>query len=297
MRTADRLALAVLLAAPTVTAPTAAQAPPGSDLYLVAFGPEVDLRLAEPRRLTDRAGYDNQPTFTPDGAAIFYTSIRDDGQADTYRYTVATGEHARVTRTPESEYSPTVVPDGGGFSVVRVEADSAQRLWAFDLEGLEPRVLLEAVAPVGYHAWVDRHTVALYVLGTPATLQLADIRTGAAEVVAARIGRSLHAIPGRRAVSFLEWETEERGWIKALDVDSRASRVLIRALEGNEFHAWTPDGALLSARDARLYRWRPGTDASWQEIADFTGALGAISRLAVSPDGRWLAVVASRADE
>ena len=41
----------------------------------------------------------------------------------------------RVTNTPESEYSPTVTPDGAHISVIRVEADGTQRLWRFTLDG------------------------------------------------------------------------------------------------------------------------------------------------------------------
>ena len=104
-------------------APAAAQGPPGTDVYLL---PLVDGRPAAgpPRNATARPGYDNQPHFTPDGSALLFTSVREDGQADTYRLTLPDGVPARVTRTTESEYSPTVTPEGDGFSVVRVEADS-----------------------------------------------------------------------------------------------------------------------------------------------------------------------------
>ncbi|HUQ79774.1 MAG TPA: hypothetical protein VM076_01480 [Gemmatimonadaceae bacterium] len=57
---------------------------------------------------TDRAGYDNQPVLTSDGAGIFFTSVRDDAQADIYRWDVATKQTVRITTSaPESEYSAT----------------------------------------------------------------------------------------------------------------------------------------------------------------------------------------------
>ena len=58
--------------------------------------------------------------------------------------------------------------------------------------------MLENVKPVGYHAWADDHTLALFVLGQPATLQLADTRTGTARTIASDIGRSIQRIPANR---------------------------------------------------------------------------------------------------
>ncbi|NIQ58624.1 MAG: hypothetical protein GWN71_36280, partial [Gammaproteobacteria bacterium] len=82
-------------------------------LYLLELAPDGASHTV--RRLTDRDGYDNQPSFTPAGDAILYTSIRN-GQADTYRIGLAGGEPTRVTHTPESEYSPTPT-HGDRFSV------------------------------------------------------------------------------------------------------------------------------------------------------------------------------------
>ena len=88
-----------------------------------------------PVNVTARPGYDNQPFFLPNGRAFLYTSIREDSQADIYRYDIAARTSIRLTSTRESEYSPTPLPDGSGFSAVRVEADSTQRLHPFQFQG------------------------------------------------------------------------------------------------------------------------------------------------------------------
>src|SRR5258708_16942898 len=43
-----------------------------------------------PVNVTARPGYDNQPFFLPNGRAFLYTSIREDSQADIYRYDIDT---------------------------------------------------------------------------------------------------------------------------------------------------------------------------------------------------------------
>ena len=97
--------------------------------------------------MTNRAGYDSQPYFLPDSSGFLFASIGDDGQADVYSYDLSSGAVARLTDTPESEFSPTPMTDGG-FSTVRVEMDQAQRLWAFDNDG-EARLLLPGALGVG----------------------------------------------------------------------------------------------------------------------------------------------------
>lgn len=270
--------------------PAAAQSATDIQLFTMARQGGRLVVTGDPVAVTDRDGYDNQPYFTPDGR-LLYTSIRGD-QADTYRYDPATGRSTRVTETAESEYSPTPIPGTDRFSVVRVEADSAQRLWSFDADGSRPRLILEDVAPVGYHAWAgDR--VALYVLGDPATLRLADPATGAVRLVAQRIGRSIQAVPGRPAISFTQDLLS--GWvIRELRVADGQVRTLAPMLAEDEYHAWTPDGDLLTAHGTEVFQLNSGTN-DWRPVVDVSRyGLGAVTRLAVSPDGGTLAVVVDR---
>jgi hypothetical protein len=269
-------------------------APPAADIFLVDMKMrDGQAELGKPVQITEWKGYDNQPLFLPDGKSLLYTSIRDDGQADIYRYHIADNTITRMTQTPESEFSPTPMPDGKYFSVVRVEPDSTQRLWTFPITGGEPALVLENVKPVGYHTWADANTVALFILGNPLTLQIADLRTGKAEVVAENIGRSLHKIPKQEAISFIH-KVDENDWlIKRLDLKSRAITTLVKTLPGSEDCAWMPQGILLMGKDAKLYMFDPKKNGEWQEIADFESAgLKGITRLAVSPKREKLAVVA-----
>lgn len=273
--------------------------PPPTDIYLVdvsTSAPGGALKFGRARRITDWEGYDNQPSFTPDGRAVLYTSIRADDQADTYRYDLAAGTSARLTETPEAEYSPTVTPGGKHFSVVRVERDkdATQRLWQFPLAGGSAATLvLEKFKPVGYHVWADERTLGLFILGRPVTLQVVDARTGVYGVIATNVGRSLHRVPGTAKISYVHKLGDGDWQIREYDTRSHAKRTLARTLPGSEDFAWTPDGAILMAKDSKLYALRPGSDADWREVADFSAdGLSGITRLSVSPRGDRLALVA-----
>ena len=281
---------------------------PDTEVFLAKLtvsGGSVTVGPAE--NISNSAGYDNQPSFTPDGRSVFFTSARGgapqgstESQMDIYRYDIATKAVAQVTRTPESEYSATVTPDGRHISVIRVEADKTQRLWKFPLAGGEPSLVLTDIKPVGYHAWLDANTLALFVLGQPATLQIADIRTGKAEVAASGIGRSLVAMPGG-GVSFGQRTVDgaSRAW-KISQVSMADGKPSIKVVTmgpanaADEFVAWLPNGTLLMPAGGQLMALRRG-DPDWKAVADLA-ALGVrnVSRLAVSPKGDWIALVGSK---
>lgn len=269
--------------------PQAPAPPPGTDIWLARFTRDG---IDTPMNITNRPGYDNQPSFTPDGKGLLFT--RSDGkQTDIYFYDFTSRSSAAtaITNTPESEYSPTVTLDGQGISVIRVEPDGTQRLWRFTREGQNPTIVLRDVKPVGYHAWAPEGALALFVLGNPNTLQVADSRSGRARVVTQRIGRSIHRIPGRDTISVLHVEGDVRT-IKELDVKTRTLKPIVRALDSTEGdYAWTPDGAILMSNGKMLMRWRGG---EWTPVADLAALhLTGASRMAVSQDGKWLAIVAA----
>ncbi|HEX5580610.1 MAG TPA: M20/M25/M40 family metallo-hydrolase, partial [Gemmatimonadaceae bacterium] len=225
-----------------------------------------------------------------------YASERG-GQTDIFRYDLREKRTTQVTRTPESEYSPSVAPDGRSIAVVRVEADSAQRLWEIPLTGRQtPRVLLPEVKPVGYYAWADRNTLALFVLGdegAPNTLQVARRGKARTDTILTGIGRSLHPVPGKHAVSFVHAAASPRVIIE-LDPATGSLRRLGTPLEGSDDFVWLDRSTLLMARGSEVYQMRVGDGGEWAKVADLAApGIGAITRLAVSPRGDWLALVAT----
>lgn len=271
------------------------QAPPATDIYVAELRvKDRRVTVGEPVNATARPGYDNQPFFLRDGRSFFYTSVRD-SQTDIYRYDLDRKASVRVTATRESEYSPTPLPNGKGFSVIRVELDSTQRLWAFNTDGSQPRLVLDSIKPVGYHAWANDHLLVLFVLGSPATLQLADARSPAApgEVLARDIGRSLQRIPGREAVSFVQRDSLAGASLQEFDVRSRRVTKLVQVPAGADFFVWTREGIVLTASGTKLYQWDSQRGGDWELIANFASAgLTNLTRLAVSPKGDRLAIVA-----
>ncbi len=271
----------------------------GTDLWVVPLvGSGADMRLGEPVPVTTRAGYDNQPAYSLDGRTLYYTA-NVGGQTDIWSVEVDAegqplGQPASFINTPESEYSAAQIPGRDRIAVVRVEADSAQRLWSFDLEGNHPHLELEDVAPVGYHAWASANTVGLFVLGSPPRFVIADVSSGESRTVGERIGRSLHRVPGHVDVglgdpmlSFTLVLADETHVVSTYHPDGLDTQGVTALPAGVQDYAWMPDRAVVAGDGSALVRWTEG--GGW--VALGTLELGSITRIAVHPSGRSLAVV------
>lgn len=275
--------------------------PRDTDVFLadLSRGPDGRLIVGTPVNVTQRPAYDNQPAFTPDGEGLLYTATDTQSeQADIWRYDLAGGTVTRITATaPESEYSAIHTLDGSAITVIRVEADSAQRLWSVPVGAGEAHPVFEDVAPVGYYAQTDPTTYYMFVLGSPPTLVRSRTDDGDQEVLARNIGRSIHRIPGTGDVSFVQLNPDGGASVMRIAADDASSTPaeIAPALGDGDFHAWTPDGVLLMASGGRVAAFDPNGAGSWVDVADFTDLSISISRLAVHPSGRQIALVAEPA--
>lgn len=293
MHALSRVVLTVALLA---AAPIAFAQAPDADIFLARLSRHgKDIVVGTPQNVTHRAGYDNQPGFLPGSRAFLYTVVAD-GQADIWRYDITSHHTTRVTNTPESEYSATVMPGGRRFSAIRVERDSVQRLWSFALDGSDPELVLTQLRPVGYHAWLGGARLVTYVLGKPATLHVVDGDGIRDTIVARDVGRAVHRVPGRDEFTYTQRDSTTKALVIMRQALAGGGPVrVIAAAPDNEFHVWSPDGHLLTATNGQLVQWngRMGDQAAWLPVATLASpGIRNVSRLVVSPDGRWLAFVA-----
>ena len=87
------LSLTAAAQTPTPSPPSPAATPPASDIFVIEVKTkEGELQFGEPKKISDVAGYNNQPSFMPDGKAVLYTSFRNN-QTDIYRCDLSTGQN------------------------------------------------------------------------------------------------------------------------------------------------------------------------------------------------------------
>lgn len=274
---------------------TVSPPPPSTDVVVMTVYPHGNhLHARSLKRVTNRDRYDNQPAFLDEDRLLF-SSATADGGTDIFRYSAWDEEIEAVTRTRESEYSPRLMPSGDAISVVRVEMDGvSQHLVRYPLDGGPPERLLPELDDIGYYAWVDERRVALFRLGDPPTLHIADVTTGEVQEVVRGIGPVLQSVPGEAAVSFVRRDNEDEGWVIHLWDGATGEIQELSPTPGPEpDHVWLSSATLLALHDGVVYRLVPQAPDGWHPVLeDLRDVFGTFTRLAVSPSGtRWAVVV------
>lgn len=270
---------------------------PSSDVWLFTYVIQHDQYLfTGGMNVSNRAGYDNQPSFSPNGTYMLWTSQRDSSETDIMRYDLLNHTTTRLTQTAFSEYSPTYMEGNKYISAVVVEKDSVQRLWRYNKMSGEGKVLLPKIYGVGYHCWFDARTVFLFQVTNPATLVLADARSGVAKTCASNVGRcmGIYRSVSKKMLLYTQEGDSSSLYIKA--IDGKGNKVAdftpIKAVEGSQDFAVDNNGNLLMAKGAKLFQWTIGKSDKWLEIADFSGnGMHNITRISISPDGKHIAFV------
>ncbi|MGV6851546.1 MAG: TolB family protein [bacterium] len=268
-----------------------AQDAPDNDIALanlVKHGGQWHISNLKP--IANDLGYENQPSFSADSSTIYFTKMDPAGATDIWSYSIITGKTKQLSHSKESEFSPTSIGEHK-FSTVRIEADQTQRLWQFQPPD-QFSIIFPAVKQVGYTAWVDPQTVALYRLGEPNSIELARLKTHGLRVIAHHTGRCLQKTPSENAVSFVQHIDHKPSQIVSYNIDSRKTRRLAPTINNHEDFAWHPEGTLFQADNLNIFSFTPNSDKKWQPLSGLKPVnLKNISRLAISHDGKLITIV------
>jgi hypothetical protein len=266
-----------------------------TEVYLASLSMVNDsLNIGEISNISNNEGYDNQPSFY-DNEHILFSSTRN-GQTDIALYTIADGSTSWITDTPNgSEYSPLKIPGKEAVSAIQLDEDGLQRLYEYDVKTGKSKELLKDLK-VGYHVWYSANVIVSTVLvENRMDLVVSNLKDNSNYTVQKNVGRSLHRIPNSDMISYVSKEGKTP-MVKSMHPISGATNEIITLLGKSEDVCWTDDGTLISAYDQMLIAYNPSKDQKWRPAHLFKDkTIYAISRLAVSPNGKNLAFVAQEA--
>lgn len=251
--------------------------------------------ISAPKNITNHPGYDNQPYFHPSLPLIYYASFTDSSQSDIRMYNYQTNVTKNFTETPESEFSPTVTPDGKYISCIIQRNNGAQDFAEYPIAGDHPETIINYML-VGYHVWIDERSVLLFVLddSTHNSLHYFNLITREDVVVAHNPGRSLHKIPGEDAVSFIEKKSANEWLIQKFDSKTRAISTITTCIPQHEDITWLKDGLILSSDGEKFFVYNTQKPNGWEPVTfkETEPLLKGITRLAVNNTDNKLAIVA-----
>lgn len=284
----------LLALALTVMALPVAAALPQYNLYLTDLS--KDLSFSNTIKINETPAYINQPAFSSDGKSLFYTleQGRDAAaQTDIALYSIAQKRQQLLNKTALSEYSPTVLPDGSGVSVVVVEADQTQRLWKLDWQGNSGLLKTEPKG-VGYHAWGPDQDLLLFILGDKEdnhTVRYLD-KEGKLTTLATGVGRALSWQPGTQK-GFYTQTKQQQLYLSSYDVKSKTNTSTELALPtGGQDLVWWSEDTLLVSAGSKIYQWQTSGQQSWTLWLDLSKDCNTeVSRFALNKERSQLAFV------
>lgn len=267
-------------------------AQPNTEIFLVDISKaNGKISLSNLRNISNNEGYDNQPSFYDDNSILF-SSTRN-GQTDIAKYDITSGEISWLTDTPVgSEYSPLRIPESDDVSAIRLDTNGLQRLYQYDISTGKPKELLRDLK-VGYHVWTDKENLVSSVLveNEGMNLMVSNLKDGSNRTIRKSVGRSLHKIPNSDLVSFIKFENDPFR-IESLNPVTGETKKITSAMASISDICWLPDGTILVGDGNGISKFDTKTDEKWEMIWRFKEKeITKISRMAVSPDGKHLAIV------
>lgn len=263
---------------------------PESDVWLfkIKSNNQNQLELVDSLNLSNRKGYDNQPTFSKDEKQIYYVSVRDDKQADIYTYNIKNKKILQLTKTIESEYSPQFSLNENKLSVVTVEKDSSQTIHIMDgKNGLN--ITRFDFDSVGYYQFLNADTIVYYKLTEPHSLRMHVIKTGEDKWLCNHPIRGFKTINRSKLIYGIKDSVKVNYFI--YDFNLNKATAFATYPSTNEDAIWHPEFGLMKSEGAKILRYII-TKKEWVVFFDLSNyKIKKITRFLFDSKNKYLIVV------
>lgn len=273
--------------------PVLGQNPPESSVFLFDIERRNDsISFQNGRIISENKAYNNQASFYNNNTLLYAGAT--DGQTDIVSYDIKQNSTKILTQTLGSEFSPRRIPGQDDIAAVRLDPDGNQKLYQYSVQtGNEIELLSDL--KVGYFDFYKEDKIlASVVTAKDMDLHYIDLETKKDSLIVTNVGRSLHKIPETNTMSYALVNESGGKDIYMLDMEDGMNSYFICALPaGVEDYTWLNATQLLLGTNNELFIYDTLGEGKWQKIVTLnTRNLYNITRLAVSPDGTKLAVVA-----
>lgn len=243
--------------------------------------------------ISNDAGYDNQPSFASDNHVLF--AGNNNGQTDFFQYQIEEGTKSLLGGLKSGgEYSPQVIPGQEGIAAVRLDTTGLQRLYSYNLDNNTATKLIDDLV-VAYYTFYDANTiVGCYIEDDFLNLFVYKKDEKKSYTLLKNVGRSFYKVPGQTAVSYTVKNEEDKMDIYLLDMKTYESFFVTELPIGVQDYAWLDESRIIIGSRNSLFVYDTFGDSGWEKMAELTApGLEMISRIAVSPNGKTIAVAAT----
>ena len=253
---------------------------------------ETDFTISNFRNISNNEGYDSQPSFY-DNVTIL-SARTNKKSTDIAKYLLLRKSYIWVNNpTTGGEYSPQRIPNNSNISAVRLDTTGLQRLYNYDIGTKTSSLLIENLQ-VAYYAFYDSNKILSAVLSdNQLDLVISNLQEKTNDTIVVNVGRSIHNVPNtKETMSYTSVNEEKNFDIYQLDLKSLESFFVAQLPIGIQDHIWLNESTILIGSRDKLFLLDLFGNGDWKQVADLSEyQIKDITRLAISPDGKKLAIV------
>lgn len=250
------------------------------------------IELLNARNISNNEGYDNQPSFISNESLVF--AGNNNGQTDISEYNLTSKLQKWVnSKTEGGEYSPQKFPSNNDVAAVRLDKDGLQRLYRYDAKTGNSTEIIKGLQVAYFAFYNDKKMLATVLNGDKLDLIMIDLPSKSVDTMFYNAGRSLQKVPNTSSMSYSIVNEEKNLDLYILDMNSLESFFVCELPIGIQDYVWINDTQILVGSGSRLYMYDTLGESEWNRVASIDEyGIKSISRMAISPDGKKLAVVA-----
>ncbi|MDX2174498.1 MAG: hypothetical protein SFY56_15450 [Bacteroidota bacterium] len=266
---------------------------PNTDIWLFNLKIKDKKTIIEKgKNITNREGYDNQPSFSEDGEKIYFVSIKADKQADIFYYHLGNKKTIQLTKTQESEYSPTLATNKSSVTSVVVQKDSSQIIQSivFDKkEQLLKTTQISNLDSIGYFTFLNSDTIIYYKLTQPHSLRYYSISKNEDKWLGNNPIRGFKAINRHTLIYGLKDSSKVTFYTYDFVLHKSEKYTVYNSL--NEDIIWNAPWGLVKSEGSKLLNFNP-EKKEWNILFDLTTyGIKKITRFNFDKKNKYLVVV------
>ena len=260
---------------------------PKTSITLFEIGVEDENPLSNPQYLTgfNPDGYNNQPSFFDTDILYLTSDWKAKGQTDILKLNLKSKSLTKITDTSESEYSPNLTPDRQGISCINVPPGQTgegqiQLLWKYPISRANMGDAISYdIENVGYHHWIDRTQVALFLVDDPNELVILNVLNGDITEIDKNVGRCFK-VDKNGDLLYVHKAAHNIWYLKTYNLITGRKSIIGETKSGSEDFDFLEDGSLIMGKGSMLFQM--SDVGGWKEMMDLKQfGVEKITRLAI----------------
>jgi hypothetical protein len=266
---------------------------PATELYLFQLTEDQSgqFHIHSPQYLSafNQGGYTNQPFFISNQE--LYVSVRkpQENQNDIFSIDISNLSIRQVTKTPQSEYSPTRIGNTSYFGCIRqtTTGENIQNLYRYPIDqSSNGEALIPNTINVGYFYFLEDDQAAVFLVDEPNKLAVANIQTNQVSFLSSNIGRCLRQ-HSDGSLLYVHKYTDDYWYLKLYDIENKRASIVTETLAGREDFCIDKRGNIFMADGSKLFVHNGSENTKWKLVFDLSVyGIQNISRLAINADNQ-----------